>query len=222
MPSCSICTHSKRAAIDKALVVGDTHRNVAKRFFVSESALYRHKNNHLPETLKAAKAEETQEQALDVMEELRRCFVRINLLFDACDRWLRDPANPEQYDVGPRAHEIMVIYETQSKGRMVTRKAKLSELLAKIEKKQPGDTITMVETKHVDIRDLTVKTAARLQPQIELLAKLTGEIDDKPVNVFISPMWSAIEQSMRIALEPYPDARAAVSRQLAAIEVGDS
>ena len=44
------------------------------------------------------------------MAELRRCFERVNLLFDACDRWLRDADDPSRYDIGPRAAEVLVTY----------------------------------------------------------------------------------------------------------------
>ena len=50
---------------------------------------------------------------------------------------------------------------------------------------------------------------------IELLAKLTGELDDKPeVNIVLSPQWLTIRGAILEALEPFPEARVAVGARL--------
>src|SRR5262245_19357362 len=115
---CTICEHPQRAEIDHALVRGESYRNAAVRFGISAPALFRHRATHLPELLAAAREragqhaseEETlgaellaiqqERQAaghslmLDLMEDLQLIFQRVNLLFEACDRWLRDPDDP--------------------------------------------------------------------------------------------------------------------------------
>ena len=45
---CTACDHPERHSIDEALVTGAPYRSVAKRFGLSESAVYRHKTEHLP------------------------------------------------------------------------------------------------------------------------------------------------------------------------------
>jgi len=56
---CSVCDHPERHSIDQALVGGAPYRSVAKRFGLSESAVYRHKTEHLPaHLLKARQADE--------------------------------------------------------------------------------------------------------------------------------------------------------------------
>jgi|SRR5215216_734079 len=52
---CSVCDHPERHSIDQALVGGAPYRSVAKRFGLSESAVYRHKTEHLPAYLLKAK-----------------------------------------------------------------------------------------------------------------------------------------------------------------------
>lgn len=219
--ACTVCTHPECEAIDRELVAGEaSFRNIAERFSVSVAALHRHKADHLPQTLIRAQAAQEQAGAIDVMAELERCFGRVNLLFDACDRWLRDPADPSRYDIGPRAEELMVTFTEQGVGgRLVKRKAPLAELLARVDREER--TVTMVETKHADPRDLVLKTAGRLQPQIELLAKLLGELDDRPqVNILVSPEWLAVRGAVLDALAPYPEARASVSGRLLALGDG--
>lgn len=57
-----------------------------------------------------------------------------------------------------------------------------------------------------------------LRGVVELLAKLTGELDEKPtvnvLNVSSSPEWLGIQQAMLEALHPFPDARVAVAGAL--------
>ncbi len=54
---------------------------------------------------------------------------------------------------------------------------------------------------------------------LELLAKLLGELDERPVvNVLISSEWIGIRTAILQALLPYPDARSSVARALADVE----
>jgi len=56
---------------------------------------------------------------------------------------------------------------------------------------------------------------------LELLAKLLGELDDRPqLNVLVAPEWITLRAALLEALRPYPDARAAVSGRLVALEGG--
>jgi len=49
---------------------------------------------------------------------------------------------------------------------------------------------------------------------LELLAKLLGELDERPVNVLISAEWIELRAVIVGALEPYSDARGAVLRAI--------
>ena len=56
---CSVCTHKDRAGIDSALLASKPYRTVARRYGASDSAVFRHKAEHLPSSLlKAQKVEE--------------------------------------------------------------------------------------------------------------------------------------------------------------------
>jgi hypothetical protein len=68
--SCTICEHPEREAIDRALVGETSNLSVSSLFGVSESAVRRHKANHLPAKLVMA------EHAAEVAEAdnlLDRC-----------------------------------------------------------------------------------------------------------------------------------------------------
>ncbi len=49
---------------------------------------------------------------------------------------------------------------------------------------------------------------------LELLAKLLGELDERPVNVLISPQWLELRAVIVTALEPHAEARESVLRAL--------
>lgn len=50
---------------------------------------------------------------------------------------------------------------------------------------------------------------------LELLAKLLGQLDERPqVNLLVSNEWAVIRMAIMQALEPYPDARLAVAKAL--------
>jgi hypothetical protein len=68
---CTVCDHLKSHSIDEALVSGTPYRSVAKRFGLSESAVYRHKVEHLPAHLLKAKGAEEVARADDLLEQVR-------------------------------------------------------------------------------------------------------------------------------------------------------
>lgn len=237
--TCTVCDHPERTAVDRALVAGEAMRNVALRFAISFAALQRHKANHLPGVLAEAKRRQGElhethvaavgvalqertvaEEAygLDVMEELTRCFQRVNLLFDACDRWLRDADDPTRYDIGPRAGDILVTYEEPgADGKTIRRKEALDRLLARVE--GSGMALERWDTKYADPRELVLKTAQQLTGQTQLLAKLLGQLDERPqVNVLMAPEWLQVRAALLTALVPYAEARQAVAAALVSIE----
>ena len=54
--TCTICQHPQRAAIDKALVAGQSYRSIAQHFAASPDAVLRHKESHLRDLLAEARA----------------------------------------------------------------------------------------------------------------------------------------------------------------------
>jgi hypothetical protein len=99
---------------------------------------------------------------------------RLGLAQDAADRWLRDPDNPEQYDLGPRAEEVTVIYEEfEADGdriKTVKRRGKLHTLLDGIQERN-GIRITGFESKHADPRRLLVDYSDSLRGELQLFAQ---------------------------------------------------
>lgn len=65
---------------------------------------------------------------------------------------------------------------------------------------------------------LALSAIKELRATVELLAKLSGELDERPqvnvLNVSSSPEWLGIQTAMLGALAPFPDARVAVAAAL--------
>jgi len=68
---CTVCDHPQRHGIDETLVTGAPYRSVAKRFELSESAVYRHKIEHLPSHLLKARDAEEAARADDLLDQVR-------------------------------------------------------------------------------------------------------------------------------------------------------
>ena len=67
--------------------------------------------------------------------------------------------------------------------------------------------------------DTALKAIDRIQRQIELQAKLLGELDERPqVNVLVAPEWLQVRATLLEALRAYPEARTTVSERLLPLE----
>jgi hypothetical protein len=63
--------------------------------------------------------------------------------------------------------------------------------------------------------DLALRAIARAERQLELQARLMGELQDAPVvHITLSAEWVSLQQVIVHALEPYPEARLAVAGAL--------
>lgn len=66
-----------------------------------------------------------------------------------------------------------------------------------------------------------LKAIDRIQRQIELQAKLLGQLDERPqVNILMAPEWLQVRAVLLTALAPHHEARRAVTAALVAIEAG--
>jgi hypothetical protein len=110
------------------------------------------------------------------------------------------------------------------------RRHKANHLPAKLVMAEKAAEVAQADNLLDQVRDLQAHTLAILEAaehthqhrtalsaireargNLELLAKLLGELDDRPmVNVLISPEWLELRAVIVGALEPYTDARGAV------------
>lgn len=155
--SCTVCGHPSREAIDRALVGGAAIAALSREWLLSEDALARHRDAHLPKLLRAAHAEAEAGRALDVVAQLRA----IN------------------------QDSLAILRAARAQGE----------------------------------HELALRAIDRLLRQVELQAKLLGDLDERPqINVVASPEWLAVRAALLEALAPYPEARVAVAARLARLE----
>jgi hypothetical protein len=66
---------------------------------------------------------------------------------------------------------------------------------------------------------LALKAIDRIQRQLELQARLLGDLDDRPqINILISAEWADVRHVLLSALDPFPAARIAVAGALAGLD----
>jgi hypothetical protein len=69
--ACSVCTHAERDSVDRDLLTGTPNTRIAARIGVSEQAVRRHRELHLPERLAKAQGAAEVASATDLLTELR-------------------------------------------------------------------------------------------------------------------------------------------------------
>jgi hypothetical protein len=164
---------------------------IAAKYGVSERAVYKRINQLKQTTTTALVAPAESQQfvgrSIDALGQLNRGLERVNLLMDACDAWLRDPADPEGYDIGPRADDVEVIYTvevtTASGLQIQKRKKPLSELLACLDDGRDEDgarfsSVEKAEYKHADPRELILKTVQEGRQTVSAAAELAKMLAD--------------------------------------------
>jgi hypothetical protein len=150
---CTVCDHPENHGIDEALVSGTPYRSVAKQFELSESAVYRHKTEHLPAHLLKAREVEEVARADDLLDQVRTL----------------------------QTHALGILERAEKAGDLRTALAAISQA----------------------------------RGNLELLGKLAGELDERPVvNLNVSAEWLELRAMVVGALEPHPAAHRAVLRAL--------
>lgn len=80
-----------------------------------------------------------------------------------------------------------------------------------------GACLEILQSSRADKKhSISLKAVDRIQKQIELQARLIGELQEQgpQVNVLVAPEWREIRVNVLQALSPFPEARNAVSKVL--------
>jgi hypothetical protein len=177
---CTVCTSPNHKQINLVIVRGElSNRRIATHFNISESAIRRHRADHLPAVLEQSQALQKQQDADEVMDTYRACLHSCKLLLDACLEYLADPDRPGKLTLNARAGDITVIYDDHydltDSGKPRRKRARLNELLMRAEKKL-GIGVVRIEHKQPSPAELLPKLVAQLRPLAELKAKLEGRL----------------------------------------------
>ena len=226
---CKICYHAERAEIETAIIRGDSKRSISVHFGIAVTSIHRHIKNHMidamaeTEAVKAIVVRDTaiageqarQNGGLRVMEELERCFRRVNLMFDACDEWLRDPLEPGKYFIGPRATEIDVLYtERDDDGNVERCRDNLQNLLDQVNEVITGG-IVLVQSRYADPREMLLKASKGLQGHMNFLARLRDQLGERDgMDTATSEAWAQIRQVIIEELAEHPEIRIRIAERL--------
>jgi hypothetical protein len=107
-----------------------------------------------------------------------------------------------------------------AKAREAEEAARADDLLSEVRGLQ-ARTLAILESAEASGEHRTALAAiAEARRNLELLGKLAGELDERPVvNVLVSAEWITIRTVLLEALSPYPQASAAVAERLVELEV---
>lgn len=165
-----------RADIGAGLKKGE----IAKKYEVSASAVSQRckalgLTTAIVATVAPYESQRFVSRTVDAMGQITKNLGCVNKLQDACDEWLTDAHDPEKYDLGPRADEVLVTYLVPGEqGKYVKQKDTLEKLL-----ERAGVTdVEEVSSKHADPRELILKTAAEARQTISLCADLAKRLAD--------------------------------------------
>ena len=189
---CSICEHPRRSEIDAALLGSETLTEIAKRFEISRAALFRHKDNHLEETVTEAVVEvvnaspEIREQELRTAEQLIAA-IRIDSegleeLKEILTNVLR---SIEEYIGEP----IKGIKDAKGRPKLAFAGKAICEVVGEIRK------TLLARHRYYDL-------------EAKVLKLIEG--DEITINIFGSAEWLEMRERLFRCLEPYPEARRAV------------
>ncbi len=92
-------------------------------------------------------------------------------------------------------------------------------LLARLATLNRETSAILKEAREANDNELALKAIARAEKQLELEAKLLGELNNNPqINILITPEWLTVRSALLSALMPFPEARQAVVRRLLTME----
>lgn len=154
---CTVCAHEQRKAIDEALVLGRSLRDVARQYGPSKDALTRHRAHISPalQRMVERRQEAGPKAALDRLEDL---YTRASRVLDAAE----------------------------AEGKAA----------------------------------LSLSAVRELRGVVETIARVTGELDERPtvnvLNLQTSSEWQSLRGAVLEALAPHPEALQAVVAALAA------
>lgn len=222
---CLTCQHPKRREIDARLArraeSGESISAIGRAYGLKRDALTNHETLHLPGPLAvvAARHAELREEteSMDVIATLNRCADRADRMLAAADAWLRDPNDPDKYNLNPRTHEVEIVYEREVGDRTVRETRKLRDLMEAVESGL-GVSVVRGETKVADPRKLLLDAVATLKPVAELLGKASGALKvDGPavmVNLMQHPDMQRIAEMHEALVRKYPEAGAWLAQQM--------
>jgi len=179
---CKVCAHPKRKQIDRELVgkwrSKGSFRNIAQRYGLHFSSVYRHFCEHIPPQLWQQESTRRRLGSENLLELLIEEANEVRRLRQACTEWLQDPEDPSRLTVDPRAEDVSVVYVTfNEKGSPVKARESLNVLLRRCEKELKIAPAYWT-VKHPDPGSKLIAAAKAFAEFGQLIARIKGELKD--------------------------------------------
>jgi len=206
--------HPLRKEIEKDLIDRIPYTRLAKKYGVTPVQLSAYYNRKLkPELSKVLRS--------DMVENVDRILMRLEIvadrntkLLDACDKWLSDPENEDEYNLDPRASELEIVYNVFSEGgKKIRQKDSLQRILNKINGEGNLDVVRVV-AKVADPRELILKTSAEMREELKLVAQITGDLKNVGSEVNINILGSNLSNMFIDATKDSPEVQENLMKSL--------
>jgi hypothetical protein len=156
----------------------------------------------------------------------RPCTICIHAEHQAIDQALVNGAPnlrvAQQYDVTEQAirrHKTDHLPETLSQAKDARTVAQADDLLAQVKGLRGKAVGLLLKAEQAGDYRTALLGIREARGCLELLAKLQGQLDERPqINILILPEWERVRGAMIAALAPYPEARIAVAAALRGID----
>jgi len=183
---CSICSHSERLEIDRLLLQGTSYRDIADRFGLSKTSVFRHKESHIGTDLK----------------DVREVMVAA-----------REEALAEiKGEVKARSlEEIKEEITAEARGATAARLESCATFLDQLREVRDKAAGLLDRAEASDDLRAAGVFLRELREQIRLMAELEGRIASAPqITIINNPEWVELRTVIIQALDGYPEAREAV------------
>ena len=197
---CSICTHSERLEIDRLLLQGTSYRDIAGRFGLSKTAIFRHKESHIGTDLR------------DVRE----------VMVAAREEALSQIKAEEVETLETVKAEII----TETRASVASRLALCKDHFDQLRILRERAALALETAEGAEDVKVALQAIRELKDIVRLWAELEGRLQSQPqinlqqVNIYQSPAWANVGLLLARILEPYPDLRAEVAAGLIALQEG--
>lgn len=105
-------------------------------------------------------------------------------------------------------HIPVALVQAQEAGEV----ARADDLLAAVRDLQERTLAILSSAEEEDDHALALRAIGEARKNLELLARLVGDLDDRPqVAILVSPEWVALRSQIMRALAPFPEARVAAA-----------
>ena len=177
--------HPQREQIIKDILAQKTYNEIKKKYGLNNVNVIKTfvANRLVYPAAKASKRDQdgSREYLMGKLDEIQEYLTK---LINACDEWLTDPNDKDKYFLGDRADELSVVWlEEQANGKLAKKRDNLQHLLDIALNTERGKALQYVQTGRTDTRKLMLESLRVAQQQVELIAKITGEMHEITMSV---------------------------------------